>query len=67
MSRKNDFKEDIIQSPSRSARRPDSQHNPFDDDDPFENAAQVGPSSEPQFRQLSGGQHGYTLDPFFDE
>ena len=67
MSRQTNLFEDIVQPQPRSARQLDFQDNPFDDNDPFDNAAQVGLSSGTQAREPTAGQHGYALDPFFDE
>lgn len=67
MSRNDPFG-DIVQPQPRSARQPVFQQDPFDDDDdPFNNAAQVGPSSDAHSQVTQGRQHGYALDPFFDE
>ena len=62
MSSKDPFDE-ILQPQPRSARH--FRQDPFDDDDPFENAAQV--ENPAGGRPQAQGQNGYALDPFFDE
>lgn len=72
MANRGDPFDDILSPQPRSAQAPAFQQDPFDDDDPFDNAraAHSGPS-QGQARQGGGvqgqGQHGYALDPFFDE
>lgn len=65
--------DDILQPKPLSDRQPTFEDDPFGDDDPFNNP----PSSQsagPSHNQVRGPnaregtqQHGFALDPFFDE
>ena len=74
--------DDIVQPQPRSAIASAFQHDPFGDDDPpgpyetggrvpfnhAEHGSAAGPSHGRHVPSTSiGGQHGYALDPFFDE
>ena len=58
-----DPEDDLIQPIGHSSRQ---QQDPFDDDNPFETSALSGGPAQAS-GSAAGRQHGYTLDPFFDE